>query len=70
MKAAYCVSIYTLGVRKYGNNVHKNGVSKIVYGFNCFPMEMMADVSKTNLYVNEWFYVHYTRNFFKYSFVI
>ena len=53
----YCI----LRVQKYGNDGPKNAASTMEYksvrnGFNYFLTEMIADVIKTNSYVNNRFY--------------
>ena len=44
-----------------------NGARK---AYNCFSMEVIADMTKTNSYVNKRFYFRKILDFFSYSFSI
>ena len=66
---------HTLRLQKYGNEGPKNALSKMAYNsagkaFNCFSIVVIADVTKTNSYVNKRFYFQNMPDFSSYSFVI
>ena len=67
----YCI----LRVQKCGNDGPKNAASTMGHktarnSFNYFPPEMIADVIKTNSYVNNRFYFPNSRYIFNYCFII
>ena len=66
---------YTLRVQKYGNEGPENSFLRVAYKAvrkvgTCFTMEIIADMTKTNSYVNGRFHFGNMPNFSNYSFVI